>query len=77
LAISGILNSNFDQILVLRNQLNETASNVIDVYVYQTGLLSGRYSYSAAVGLIKSVIALMLLLSANYVTKKLNDTSLF
>jgi putative aldouronate transport system permease protein len=77
LAISGILNSNFDQILVLRNQLNETASNVIDVYVYQTGLLSGRYSYSAAVGLIKSVIALMLLLSANYVTKKLSDTSLF
>ncbi|MBP3965565.1 sugar ABC transporter permease [Paenibacillus sp. DLE-14] len=77
LAVSGILNSNFDQILVLRNSLNESASNVIDVYVYQTGLLSGRYSYSAAVGLFKSIIALILLIMANQVSKKLNDTSLF
>lgn len=77
LAVSGVLSSNFDQILVLRNSLNESASNVIDLYVYQTGMQSGRYSYSAAVGLFKSVIALILLLIANKVTKKLNDTSLF
>lgn len=77
LAVSGVLNSNFDQILVLRNSLNESASNVIDIYVYQTGLLSGRFSYSTAIGLIKSVIALILLLIANQVTKRLNNTSLF
>jgi putative aldouronate transport system permease protein len=77
LAVSGILNSNFDQILILRNSLNESASNVIDIYVYQTGLLSGRYSYATAVGLIKSIIALILLLIANYVMKKLNNSSLF
>lgn len=77
LAVSGVLNSNFDQILVLRNALNESASNVIDIYVYQTGMLSGRFSYSTAVGLFKSMIALILLLIANSVTKKLNNTSLF
>lgn len=77
LAVGGVLNSNFDQILVLRNTLNESTSNVIDIYVYQTGMLSGRYSYSTAVGLFKSVIAMILLLLANRVTKKLNDTSLF
>ncbi|MFD1136520.1 ABC transporter permease [Paenibacillus urinalis] len=77
LAVSGVLNSNFDQILVLRNSLNDSASNVIDYYVYQTGILSGRYSYSTAVGLIKSVIALILLLLANKVSKKINGTSLY
>ncbi|MBB6694114.1 sugar ABC transporter permease [Cohnella xylanilytica] len=77
LAVSALLNSNFDQILVLKNSLNESKSTVIDVYVYQTGISDGRFSYSAAVGLLKSVIALGLLLGANYVTKKLNDTSLF
>ncbi|WP_397328209.1 ABC transporter permease [Paenibacillus arenilitoris] len=77
LAVSGVLNSNFDQILVLRNSLNESASNVIDIYVYQTGMQQGRYSYSTAVGLFKSAIALILLLLANRVTKKMNDTSLF
>lgn len=77
LAVSGVLNSNFDQILVLRNSLNDSASNVIDYYVYYTGISSGRFSYSAAIGLFKSVIALTLLLIANQVSKKLNDTSLF
>ncbi|WP_339323998.1 ABC transporter permease subunit [Paenibacillus sp. FSL W8-0194] len=77
LAVSGILNSNFDQILVLRNSLNESASNVIDIYVYQTGLVNNRFSYSTAVGLIKSLIALVLLLIANSASKRINGTSLF
>ncbi|MDN4083893.1 ABC transporter permease [Paenibacillus polymyxa] len=77
LAVSGILNSNFDQILVLRNSLNESASNVVDIYVYQVGIQQGRFSYSTAVGLLKSVLALILLLIANSVTKRMNNTSLF
>jgi putative aldouronate transport system permease protein len=77
LAVSGVLNSNFDQIMVLRNSLNESASMVIDVYVYVTGIAESRFSYATAVGLLKSVVALILLLAANYVTRKLNQTSLF
>lgn len=77
LAVSGVLNSNFDQILVLRNSLNDSTSNVIDYYVYQTGIISGRYSYSTAVGLLKSVIGIILLLVANKISKKISDTSLF
>ncbi|RSK25610.1 sugar ABC transporter permease [Bacillus sp. HMF5848] len=77
LAVSGVLNSNFDQILILRNALNESASNVVDIYVYQTGIQNARYSYATAVGLLKAVIAFILLLSANKIVKKLNGTSLF
>lgn len=77
LAVSSVLNSNFDQILILRNALNESASNVIDIYVYQTGIQNARYSYATAVGLLKAIIAFILLLSANKIVKKLNGTSLF
>ncbi|MDF2922392.1 MAG: protein lplB [Paenibacillaceae bacterium] len=77
LAVSGILNSNFDQIFVLSNKVNESASNVVDIYVYKMGLRQSRFSYATAVGLLKSVIALLLLLSANRITKKMNGTSLF
>jgi putative aldouronate transport system permease protein len=77
LAVSGVLNSNFDQILILRNSLNESASNVIDIYVYQLGIQNARYSYATAVGLLKAIIAFILLLSANKITKKLDGTSLF
>ncbi|WP_252228225.1 ABC transporter permease [Caldicoprobacter algeriensis] len=77
LAVSGLLNSNFDQILVLRNSLNASSSEVIDIFVYRMGIQSARFSYATAVGLFKSVIALMLLLLANWVTRKLTGKSLF
>jgi putative aldouronate transport system permease protein len=77
LAVSGVLNSNFDQILILRNALNESASSVIDIYVYQLGIQNARYSYATAVGLLKAIIAFILLLSANKIAKKINGSSLF
>lgn len=77
LAVSGVLNSNFDQILILRNSLNESASSVIDIYVYQLGIQNARYSYATAVGLLKAIIAFILLLSANKIAKKINGSSLF
>jgi len=77
LAVSGLMNSNFDQIFVLRNPLNADASDVIDIYVYKMGIEAFRFSYATAIGLFKSIIALILLLLANGVTKKLTDKSLF
>ncbi len=77
LQISGLLNSNFDQILILKNQVNVSRSQVIDTYVYQIGMSQGNYSYATAVGLFKSVIALFLLLVANKSSKKLLGRSLY
>lgn len=77
LAISGILNSGFEQIYMLQNPLNVAASEVIDTYVYKMGLSSMRFSYATAVGLFKSVIAVILLLSANFASKKITDRGLF
>ncbi|MCH5295899.1 MAG: sugar ABC transporter permease [Treponema sp.] len=77
LAVGQLLNSNFDQIFVLWNPLNSERSNVIDIYTYTTAMRSMRYSYAAAIGLFKSVVAFILLFIANQVTKKINDVSLF
>ncbi|HOK00073.1 MAG TPA: ABC transporter permease subunit [Termitinemataceae bacterium] len=77
LAVGGLLNSNFDQILVLWNPLNAPRSNVIDIYVYHVAMRSMRYSYASAIGLFKSVVAFILLFIANKVTQKLNEVSLF
>jgi putative aldouronate transport system permease protein len=77
LAVSGVLNSNFDQIFVLKNPLNADSSDVIDIYVYRMGLQSGRFSFATAIGLFKSIIALALLLGANGITKKIRGSALF
>lgn len=77
LQVSALLNSNFDQILILKNQINVARSQVIDTYVYQVGMTMGKYSYATAVGLFKSIIALMLLLIANKTCKKCLGRSLY
>lgn len=77
LQISGLLNSNFDQIMILKNQINISRSQVIDTYVYQVGMTMGKYSYATAVGLFKSIIALALLLIANKSSKKLLGRTLY
>jgi len=73
--IAGLLNSNFEQIFVLKNTLNAAKSTVVDIYVYQVGMRLGRFPYATAVGLLKSVIALILLLVSNKVSDKLTGAS--
>lgn len=77
LRVSGLLNSGFEQIYTLQNPLNIEASEVIDTYVYKVGIREQRFSYSAAVGLMKSVVAFILLQSANFMAKRALDESLF
>lgn len=73
--MANLLNTNFDQIFVLKNTLNAEASTVLDIYVYRVGMQLGRFSYATAVGLLKSVVALGLLLFTNKVTHKLTGSS--
>lgn len=70
LRIGYILDAGFEQILVFRNPMVYEASNILDTYVYDTGLKYGRFGYAAAVGLFKSVFAFLLVWSTNAVAKR-------
>ncbi|MBR2023090.1 MAG: sugar ABC transporter permease [Clostridia bacterium] len=77
LSISNLLNSGFEQIYVFQNQINLGASEVIDTYVYKYGVLNKRYSYTTAIGLLKSIISLVLLISANFISKKITGKGIY
>lgn len=62
LSLGGILNAGFDQIFNLYNPLVYESGDIIDTYVYRAGLLSYQYSLATAVGLLKSVVALILII---------------
>lgn len=76
-AVSGILNNNFTQVYVLQNALNMSASNVIDTYIYQVGMQQFQFGVATAAGLVKSILALILLSGANWASKKLTDSGLY
>ncbi|WNQ14039.1 ABC transporter permease subunit [Paenibacillus aurantius] len=67
----------FSKVLLMQNDLNIDASEVIQTYVYKTGLVGAQYSYSAAIGLFDNLINFILLLSANQLAKKFKQQSLF
>jgi putative aldouronate transport system permease protein len=77
LRVGSIFGSNLEQALVLQNSSNMVKSQVIDSYVYSLGLAQGDFSFATAVGIFSSVVSVTLLLIANSLTKKINDSSIF
>ena len=79
--IGGILNANFDQHMMLTNQMTNAMlreyADIIDTYVYRVGVSQSRYSFAAAAGIFKSVINFALLVGANGLANKLGESSLF
>ncbi|TFH04980.1 MAG: sugar ABC transporter permease [Spirochaetales bacterium] len=67
----------FDQVFVLNTAANRSASLTLDLYALRIGLEGGQYSFATAIGLFKSIINLVLLISANHLSKRVTDKSLF
>ena len=77
LRAGSIMNVGFEKVYLMQNNLNLITSEVISTYVYKIGIINSQYSYSSAIGLFNTIINLVLLLSVNFISKKLNDTALW
>ncbi|NHW39550.1 ABC transporter permease [Paenibacillus aceris] len=77
LRMGNLLNVGFEKIILLYNPVTYETADVISSFVYRKGLLEFGWSYSSAVGLFNSVINLILLITANYISRKVNESSLW
>ncbi len=77
MSIGNFLNTGVDQYLAFGNALNKASIEVLDLYVYNLGIGSGQISFSVAVGIMKSVVAIVLFSGANMASKKIRGTSVF
>lgn len=77
LRMGNLLNVGFEKIILLYNPVTYDTADVISSFVYRKGLLEFGWSYSSAVGLFNSVINLILLITANYISRKVNESSLW
>lgn len=71
-----ILNSNFDFFYVFTNSTNWQRMEVLDMYIYKYGLRMGNYPYSIAVGMMKTLVSLSLLLIVNQVSRRVSDRAI-
>ncbi|MFD0961110.1 ABC transporter permease [Paenibacillus chungangensis] len=77
LRIGNLLDHNVEQVLVFLNPLVRDAGEVIDTYIYRIGLQGAQYSYSTAIGIFKSLIGLILIVSVNQLSKKTTGESIY
>jgi len=76
-SISGIVGSDVQKILLLYSPVIYATSDVIGTYVYRQGIIGTSQSYSAAVGLLISVISFFILVATNYWARHVSEASLW
>ncbi len=77
LRLGRFLNTGFEHIFLMLNAMNRHVAEVFDTYVYENGIQRGLLSYSIAVGFFKSAISLILVVSSNYLAKKVGHEGIY
>lgn len=77
LRIGSIMSVGADKVLLLYNSSTYETADIISTYVYRLGIAGGKFSYTTAVGLFNTVINLILVVSANKVSRTFSEYSLW
>ncbi|MDR0475313.1 MAG: ABC transporter permease subunit [Treponema sp.] len=77
LRVGGMVSIGFEHIYTLMNLAVFEVADVIATYVYRVGIQGGQFSYTTAIGLFQSVIALILVITTNQITKAMGENSLW
>ncbi len=70
--VGTVLNMDFTKILLMQNDTNRSALDVISTFVYQKGIVEGKFSYSTAVNLFLSAVCFALVFSTNMIVRKMD-----
>ena len=77
LRLGALLSVGFERIILLYSPAVYETADVINSFVFRRGLIENDFSFATAVGLFNSVVSLVLILAANYISRKVGETSLF
>lgn len=76
LSIANFINNGMEQYYLFQNPMNKSAIEVLDLYVYNMGMVGQNISYSTAVGVLKSLVSVGLLFFANGMSKVVRKESI-
>ena len=77
LRMGSMLDTGYDHLILMANPLNRSASQTLDVFVYQQGIQQGQFSYASAIGLMKAVVSVTLVVSSNKIAHLLGEQGLY
>ena len=77
LSVGNLMSCGYEKVLLMQTDGNKATSEILSTYVYTFGLMGGQYGIGTAAGLFNSVINVVLLVIANFTSKKLSGNSMF
>jgi putative aldouronate transport system permease protein len=77
LSMPSLIAVGMDQIYPLMNPANQPVADVLDTYILRSGLQQGYFGMATAVGMLSSLLSLLLVLSANQLSRKANGEGLW
>lgn len=75
--LGGIMGGGFDRPFAMRNTLVLDVAEVISTFVYVNGIKGLKFSLTTAVGLFQSVVGVIFLLTANFISRKLGERGIW
>ena len=75
--MGSLMSLGYQKAFLMQNDLNLAVSEIIETYVYKTGLVQSQFSYSAAIGVFTSAINIVLLVGANWLSRRVTENSLW
>ncbi|MEK0307158.1 ABC transporter permease [Bifidobacterium favimelis] len=75
--MGSVLSVGFEKVWLMQNAMNLPGSEVISTYTFKIGIQSFQFSYGTAIGLFNTVINFAFLVAANWISKRVTDTSIF
>ena len=70
--VGSVLNQDYTKILLMQNDSNRSKIEVVGTFVYQKGIVEGKFSYATAVNLFISVISFVLVFGTNLIVRKID-----
>ena len=77
LRMGSVLDTGYEHLILMSNALNRSVSQTLDVFVYQNGIGNGQFSYTTAVGLMKSLVSVILVVTSNKIAHALGEEGLY
>jgi len=77
LRMGSVLDTGYDHLILMANPLNRKVSQTLDVFVYQQGIQAGQFSYASAIGLMKSIVSVTLVLASNKIAHLMGEQGLY
>jgi len=77
LNIGQVLEIGFEKVYLMQNPAIYDTADIISTYVYRLGLVQGNFSYGAAIDLFMGIISLIFIYGANWISRRVSETSLW